>query len=447
MLVFLMAALVAIALYLEVPRVAFEAQRSKEELLIERGEQYKRAIQVFVRQNNNRYPQKIEDLENFNNRRYLRKRYKDPMTGTDEWRLIHIGPGGIFTDSLTQKPPQAQKGGFGTSVEDIAKEQQGEQTATDRIAPWLRQRATEGGGQYLPTQVLRPEIQEQEEPAQPPGAPPTPQQPAESENVAQETGQPPVPGQAVPPGQPVPPGQFVPGQPVQPGQNPQGPTVVQAPSFPWQQQPGQQSQPAIMPGQPGWRPGVAQPGQPAFVPGQPGWQPMQPSSQTPSPGSQQPQYQYQPPSPISGYGSDIRSQPVPAQVQNQIFNPQSSGVGGPGGFGGSGQGGFGRSGPGFGGPGGFSGPGQGGSSMPVSGSTSQFGAGRGNVFGGGGIAGVASKSEQQGIKVYNDRTKYNEWEFVYDPRKDKTNPMSAYGQGFPGGGGTGQSSTTSNTKK
>jgi hypothetical protein len=42
---------------------------------------------------------------------------------------------------------------------------------------------------------------------------------------------------------------------------------------------------------------------------------------------------------------------------------------------------------------------------------------------GGGIAGVASKYEAQGIKVYNDRSKYSEWEFVYDPRKDMSNPM------------------------
>jgi hypothetical protein len=38
----------------------------------------------------------------------------------------------------------------------------------------------------------------------------------------------------------------------------------------------------------------------------------------------------------------------------------------------------------------------------------------------GGIAGVASKLEAEGIKVYHDRTKYNEWEFLYDPRLDHT---------------------------
>lgn len=37
---------------------------------------------------------------------------------------------------------------------------------------------------------------------------------------------------------------------------------------------------------------------------------------------------------------------------------------------------------------------------------------------GGGIAGVASTAEAESIMVYNDRTKYNEWEFVYDFRKD-----------------------------
>jgi hypothetical protein len=36
------------------------------------------------------------------------------------------------------------------------------------------------------------------------------------------------------------------------------------------------------------------------------------------------------------------------------------------------------------------------------------------------LAGVASNLEADSIKVYNDRTKYNEWEFVYDPRQDKT---------------------------
>ena len=40
------------------------------------------------------------------------------------------------------------------------------------------------------------------------------------------------------------------------------------------------------------------------------------------------------------------------------------------------------------------------------------------ITGGGiGIAGVASKSEYRGIKIYNDHRKYKEWEFVFDMSK------------------------------
>src|SRR5579871_5887696 len=102
LLVFLMAACIAISLYMEMPRVAFESQRTKEQLLIDRGEQYKRAIQLFYRKNK-RFPATMEELEKFQEIRFLRQRYKDPMTGKDEWRLIHVGPGGQLTDSLVQK--------------------------------------------------------------------------------------------------------------------------------------------------------------------------------------------------------------------------------------------------------------------------------------------------------------------------------------------------------
>ena len=53
--VFLIAAGIMISLYLELPRVAFESQRNREEMLVERGEQYSRAVEVFFRKNK-RYP-------------------------------------------------------------------------------------------------------------------------------------------------------------------------------------------------------------------------------------------------------------------------------------------------------------------------------------------------------------------------------------------------------
>jgi len=58
---------------------------------------------------------------------------------------------------------------------------------------------------------------------------------------------------------------------------------------------------------------------------------------------------------------------------------------------------------------------------------------------GGGLAGVASKAEEEGIKVYGERTAYNEWEFVYDVRKDAAKATAAMTgqQGTPTGTGTG----------
>lgn len=44
-----------------------------------------------------------------------------------------------------------------------------------------------------------------------------------------------------------------------------------------------------------------------------------------------------------------------------------------------------------------------------------------------GIAGVASTSEEFGVKVYGGKELYNEWEFVYDYRKDADVEGSAAG--------------------
>jgi hypothetical protein len=66
--------------------------------LIHRGVQYSRAIRRFVKKNGG-YPARLELLDNSNNIRYLRKHYKDPITGKD-FKLLHqqdvkssFGPG------------------------------------------------------------------------------------------------------------------------------------------------------------------------------------------------------------------------------------------------------------------------------------------------------------------------------------------------------------------
>jgi len=76
----LFVALIAVAAMVMLPVVAFQVKRDREEELIHRGVQYSRAMKHFVKKFG-RYPTRLEDLENTNQVRFLRKRYKDPITG------------------------------------------------------------------------------------------------------------------------------------------------------------------------------------------------------------------------------------------------------------------------------------------------------------------------------------------------------------------------------
>lgn len=81
-------ALLSIALVSFIDNFKFEMQRDQEEELVHRGVQYSRAVRKYVKKVGS-YPNKIEDLENTNNIRFLRKRYKDPLTGKD-FKLLHL---------------------------------------------------------------------------------------------------------------------------------------------------------------------------------------------------------------------------------------------------------------------------------------------------------------------------------------------------------------------
>jgi hypothetical protein len=106
LLVFVLAAVMAITLYYELPRSMFERTREREQLLIDRGEQYSLAIRRFYVKFG-RFPAKMDDLENTNNMRFLRRQYKDPMTGEADWRIIHE-TAGVLTDSVVHPAPQTQ---------------------------------------------------------------------------------------------------------------------------------------------------------------------------------------------------------------------------------------------------------------------------------------------------------------------------------------------------
>src|SRR5262249_10321593 len=85
----LFVALIAIAAVVTLPVVAFQVKRDREEELIHRGVQYSRAMKHYVKKFG-RYPTRIEDLENTNQVRFLRRRYKDPFTGKD-FKILRMG--------------------------------------------------------------------------------------------------------------------------------------------------------------------------------------------------------------------------------------------------------------------------------------------------------------------------------------------------------------------
>ena len=81
--------LLVVAALVTAPFITQQIKRDREEELIHRGVQYSRAIKHYVKKFG-RYPTRLEDLENTNNIRFLRRRYKDPITGKD-FKLLHMG--------------------------------------------------------------------------------------------------------------------------------------------------------------------------------------------------------------------------------------------------------------------------------------------------------------------------------------------------------------------
>ena len=407
LMIFLMAAIIALMLYQQLPRVAFESEREKEQLLIDRGEQYTRAIQLYYLANNRQYPTSLDDLEK-REKRFLRRRFVDPFTGKAEWRIVHTN-GGFLTDSLVQKPPtdtQGQSAGNSTNSSTSTASNSNNtnnpngtneppqvnaavlQRPSDRpVTPpgfgqtvgiqdpsgqvnsplppiTLQQQAGQGA---LPPITLQPGAVNQ-----PGGLPPITLAPIGAAGGQQNPGQ--IPGQI--PGQA--PGQLrtqqgavgpIPGQPVAgglPGSIPGIPPGFQidpsgqlVPTAPGQGIPGQ---PQGFPGQPG-------------IPGQP-FTPQPPTAQGPVQGS-----------PSAALNAINQLLTTPRQTTTATSAPTSS---------------------------------------------NQVGA----------IAGIASTHKGPSIKIYKDQQKYELWEFVFSPTASTGPGGGAQATGIPqngpGQGGIGQ---------
>jgi len=85
----LIVSLMIIATAVVVPTIAFEIRRAREEELVHRGVQYTRAIRLYSKRTGS-YPVRLEQLLGDSQTRYIRKLYKDPITGGD-FRLLHLG--------------------------------------------------------------------------------------------------------------------------------------------------------------------------------------------------------------------------------------------------------------------------------------------------------------------------------------------------------------------
>jgi type II secretory pathway pseudopilin PulG len=84
----LMVSVLLIAAAVVAPNLAFQIKRDREEELVHRGVQYTRAIRNYAKRTG-RYPVRTEDLLGGPDQRFIRKLYKDPMTGGD-FKLLHL---------------------------------------------------------------------------------------------------------------------------------------------------------------------------------------------------------------------------------------------------------------------------------------------------------------------------------------------------------------------
>jgi type II secretory pathway pseudopilin PulG len=88
--------LLAMAALAVLPKIAQQAQRDREEEMLHRGTEYMRAIKKYYKKFG-RYPSRVEELENTNQIRFLRKRFKDPLVtdakekGEKDFKFVRQG--------------------------------------------------------------------------------------------------------------------------------------------------------------------------------------------------------------------------------------------------------------------------------------------------------------------------------------------------------------------
>jgi type II secretory pathway pseudopilin PulG len=116
---FMMAVMIIVALAV-MPSFVIQAKRDRELEMIHRGTEYARAVKKYYKKFG-RYPANLDQLQNTNQIRFLRKRYKDPLTKDGEWKLLHYGDIALLVGANAQAvtgqqvPGQQQVGPLGVS--------------------------------------------------------------------------------------------------------------------------------------------------------------------------------------------------------------------------------------------------------------------------------------------------------------------------------------------
>ncbi len=111
---FLMAMMVIVAMAVA-PAFVQQAERDREEEMIHRGTEYARAIRKFYKKFG-RYPSNLEQLEDTDQMRFLRRRFKDPLTKDGEWKLLRSTDPQFISAGLMMGTPALQVGAPGVQL-------------------------------------------------------------------------------------------------------------------------------------------------------------------------------------------------------------------------------------------------------------------------------------------------------------------------------------------
>ena len=112
-----------------VPAYQMQAKREREKELMFRGQEYARAIQKYQKKFGV-YPSSVDQLVQTNGLRFVRKAYKDPITGKD-FRLIRLNPDGslagskLFVQNANNRPLFGNTQTFGQPPQQGGIQQQG----------------------------------------------------------------------------------------------------------------------------------------------------------------------------------------------------------------------------------------------------------------------------------------------------------------------------------